>query len=153
MCGMKSNLLLWSFICVIIFACGKAEIESSGSPVPEKKITETSIVGSWELRELRGGFREPNAQVYYLAGNGNTWEFTDSTYRQSFQGDLANHGTYTLTKDTAQATGRLMDAFITNASTYTQKIYFEFNQDTLLLYDGVIAADGTIGKYVRIQVQ
>jgi hypothetical protein len=147
---MKSNLLLWVFICLVIYACGKAEIESGTVEDPEKKTTESSIVGSWELRELQGGFRPPNAQIYYSAGNGDIWEFTDSIYKHSFQGEFASVGTYTLTKDTALATGRLMDAFIMDGGNYKQQIYFEFNQDTLLLYDGQIAADGTIGKYVRV---
>ena len=110
-------------------------------------------MGSWELRELQGGFRPPNAQIYYSAGNRNIWEFTDSTYKQSFQGEFASVGTYTLTKDTALATGRLMDALNIGDGIYKHQIYFEFNQDTLLLYNGQIAADGTIGKYVRMQAQ
>ncbi|HSB93011.1 MAG TPA: hypothetical protein VLC28_07845 [Flavitalea sp.] len=146
---MKGNLLLWAFICVVIFACGKAEMENTPPSTPERKIPETSILGTWELRELQGGFRPANAQVYYPAGNGNTWEFTDSTFKQTYEGVLANEGTYTFTKDTALATGRLMDAFVMSTNNYLHQIYFEFKQDTLLLYDGQIAADGTIGKYVR----
>lgn len=150
MCAMKSNLLLSLFICVLIVACGKAEIENSNIPVAEIKITETSLPGAWELRELQGGFRPVNAQVYYPAGNGNTWSFTDSSYEQYFEGELANQGSYSLIRDTAQATGRLMDAFIMHTGNYTHQIYFEFKEDTLLLYQGQIAADGTIGKYVRM---
>ena len=150
---MKSNLLLWLFVCILIFACGKAEIDNSTDDVPGLKTTETSLPGIWELRELQGGFRPANAQIYYSAGNGNTWEFTDSTYKQSFEGKLANSGGYTLTQDTALATGRLMDAFVMDAGSYKHQIHFEFNQDTLLLYDGQIAADGTIGKYVRVHAE
>jgi hypothetical protein len=128
-------------------------MDNSSLGEPGLKVNETSLAGTWELRELQGGFRPANAQIYYSAGNGEIWEFTDSTYKKSFEGRLDNAGPYTLTKDTALATGRLMDAFVIDRGIYKHQIYFEFNQDTLLLYDGQIAADGTMCKYVRVDAK
>jgi len=45
-----------------------------------------------------------------------------------------------------------MDAisFRNNSNNYGFQIFFEISRDTLTMYHGVIAADGTISKYVRI---
>jgi len=45
-----------------------------------------------------------------------------------------------------------MDAFkLEQNSSY--RTFFEFSNDTLVMYNGMIAADGTITKYVRVEVQ
>jgi len=42
-----------------------------------------------------------------------------------------------------------MDVLILKQN-YNEKVFFEIAKDTLILYRGIIAADGTIGKYVRL---
>ena len=50
---------------------------------------------------------------------------------------------------TSLATGRYMDAFILNNNN-SAELFFEISNNTLTLYRGIIAADGTIETYERI---
>ena len=118
---------------------------------PNSTITYNSTIkGDWELREILGGLRAPNSSPFFAPGNGYIWKFTDSAY-QSYSGqELVRKGNYILTRDTSPATGKLMSLLIFPQND-NDKIYFEFSKDTLTFYRGMIAADGTIEKYVRLQ--
>lgn len=107
-----------------------------------------ALQNTWELRNVYGGYRTPGTSPNTSPGNKNIWKFTDSTYEQYVSGVLQKTGKYTVTKGTSPATGRLMDALILDNNT-TTKLFFEFANDTLVLYRGIVAADGTIEKYVR----
>jgi hypothetical protein len=118
----------------------------------KKNNTETvsnSIKGTWELRYVVGGYRAPGANPDYASGNGNIWEFSDSTYQYYANSQLLGQGSYSITKDTSLATGRYMDALILDNNN-SAKLFFEISNNELTLYRGVIAADGTIETYRRI---
>ncbi len=150
----SSTILVLSLI--LLGSCKKANTENPsvqlGLKVPvDSTITyKTTLKGDWELREIFGGLRAPNLSPYFAPGNGFIWKFTDSAYQLYSNEHLVSKGNYILTKDTSIATGRLMSALILPQN-FNDKIYFEFNRDTLVFYRGVIAADGTIEKYVRLQ--
>ena len=130
-------------LCIlVILGCNRSKTSD------EKKIYSDSLQGAWELRELRGGMIA-GLSPYYSPGNGNVWSFSDSTFKHYAEGKLVDSGTYTLTRDTCPATLTEMDAFVLSNS-YGYEIFFEISKDTLTLYTGVIAADGTIAKYIRI---
>jgi len=142
---MKQNIYLSALIFSILISVGCHRTKS----VDEKKVYSNSLQGDWELRNVFGGFGPPGRPTNFPAGNGHIRSFKDSTFKYYADGKLVDSGTFALTRDTCPATQTLMDAFILSNS-YGHKIFFEISKDTLTLYNGVIAADGTIEKYVRI---
>lgn len=146
---MKSlQLFSLFFAAFLIVSCNK-EIAKDSSNTSTRIASAGSIVGAWELRILYG-VQVPGISPYFSPGNGNIRKFDDSTYQYFEKGKLSSAGNYMLTKDTSQATGRLMDAIIL-VQEHKRKVHFEIVKDTLTLYDGTIAACGTIQKYVRIE--
>lgn len=150
---MKQITLLSSIIFLALLGCS---CQKENNSVPKKKLLSIadsgSIKGDWELRILYG-CQTLNCDPYFLAGNGNTWHFTDTTYLHTVK-SLSPHYTasdsavYILGEDTCQATGRVMDYFKAKDDPY-EGIFFEIKNDTLTLYRGIIPADGSIQKYVR----
>ena len=136
------SILVILAILAILVGCNRSETTD------EKKIYSDSLEGAWELREVRGGM-VAGLSPYYSQGNGNIWRFSESTLHHYAEGKLVDSGTFTITRDTCPATQTEMDAFILSNS-YSHHIFFEISKDTLTLYNGIIAADGTIEKYVRI---
>lgn len=140
---------------VVVTSCKKAGI----SPVKNKLISSgytvtdsASLNGFWELRILYG-CQTPNCNPYFEPGNGNTYQFTDSSYRLYFKSvspayTVSDSGRFTTGKDTSQVTGRHMD-FIRLKNDPYRILFFEIVKDTLTIYDGYIPSDGTIQKYVR----
>ncbi len=141
---MKQTIPLSALILsiLIIASCHRSK------SVDDKKVYSNSLEGAWELRELRGGMIA-GLSPYYSPGNGQIRAYKDSSFKFYVNGKLTDTGTFTLTRDTCPATHTLMDAYIISTA-YGHKTFFGISKDTLTLYDGVIAADGTIAKYVRI---
>jgi hypothetical protein len=144
------SLVLLFMLLNLQSACTKGDdAQIVVDPVLTSNNGPVSLQNSWELRSLYGGYSAPNRNPNYAPGNKNIWKFMDSTYKQYSGGVLRKTGTYTLTKGTSPATGRYMDVMILDRNAGAE-LFFEFSKDTLVLYRGVIAADGTVEKYVRI---
>lgn len=76
-------------LCVSIFiSCKKTE------------ITTVSLPGKWELRKSEGGVGGINTT--YLAGNGNTINFTANNFEFSDNGVVTYTGAYSIEKDNTQ---------------------------------------------------
>jgi hypothetical protein len=145
-----------SLACIIlfIFACKK----ENKSPVKNKLVSSgytvtdsASLKGFWELRILYG-CQTPNCNPFFEPGNGNTYQFTDSTYTLTIKStspaySVADSGRYTTGKDTSQVTGSYMDFIRLKDDPYRR--FIEIVKDTLTIYDGYIPSDGSIQKYVR----
>ena len=127
-----------ALISLLVFSCSKS-----------KKIPPAAadIVGVWELRKVTGGM---TGHVTFPPGNGHKYIFTNNEYKIYVNHNLKESGTYTRTRDVSYITNKETDALI--LSTYNYKIYYEFedNNNSLILYFGIIAADGTENKYARI---
>jgi hypothetical protein len=146
---MKNSILLsLLFIAFnLLISCTKdSEPEPTPAPYAGPPL---SLQNTWELRILNGGYGPPNRNPNYAPGNGIMWKFMDSTYERYNKGVVHQTGKYMVTKDSSQATGRLMDALLFERNAYP-KLHFEIVKDTLIIYMGVIAADGTVEKYVSI---
>jgi len=147
---MKQYILLFGILfigAIVLISCNKAEQKTNG-----KQDNSGTLNGKWELRVLHGGMAVNPSGPNYPPGNGDMWRFTDSLYERYANGQIVVSGKYSLTKDTSQATGKYMDAFILQQD-FPYKIFFEFSNDSLVMYNGMIAADGTITKYVRVENQ
>lgn len=74
------------FLCLSFIGCKKDSLQ--------KKIK-----GKWELRESYvGGSSSPFHQ--FAPGNGDTFEFTNSTYKADTSGQLLRSGNYSIIQDT-----------------------------------------------------
>ena len=110
-------------------------------------VNSTSIVGTWELRKVTGGFRGIYPGKDYPAGNDNIWKFSDSKYQTYYNNIAAESGSYSSGKDFSHATGRITDFVMLSNN---EKIYFEIENNILTLYKGEVIYDGTIEEYERI---
>jgi hypothetical protein len=146
---MKFAILLSLLFCSVscLVSCTK-DADPEPVPVPYAGPPLT-LQNSWEFRSFVGGYRPPNQNPNLPPGNGIIWKFMDSIYERYDKGQLYRTGKYSVIKDSSRATGRLMDALIFEKNSYP-KLHFEIVKDTLIIYMGVISADGTIERYVRI---
>ncbi|RPD47497.1 hypothetical protein [Paracnuella aquatica] len=136
-------------MCVAMLAFTGCE-KSSNNTEKTEPADATGLVGAWELRTGYGGFTLPNTSPNHAPGNGRIWVFTDTSYTMYGQGQVLNTGPYQRTKDIAPATGTVLDAIVMPQNG-NLKLHYQFVRDTLVLYNSVIAADGTIEKYVPVQ--
>jgi hypothetical protein len=135
---MKQVVLLF---CLFVFSasCKKDTSNSRGE-----------INGTWELRGVEGGFRDPSVTIDVSPGNGTTWSFRDTTFEYRNAGQLSRAGSFTKSRDSSAATGRVMNVLVFSNND-NDKVFFEISGDSLTMYRGTIAADGTIERYVRIK--
>jgi hypothetical protein len=130
---------------IFLFSGCKKEV-SADEIIDPKAVHSNSIVSKWELRKVTGGFRGVYPGKDFLPGNGNIWIFSDYTY-QTYQNNIALYSEkYSLGRDFSNATGQITDFLMLPAY---GKIYFEVKKDTLTLYRGELAYDGTIERYER----
>ena len=147
---MKVSYHLVVVILTSALLFGGCDKKSSSDKAKEPVENSNLIVGEWELRDLTGGM-VPNQKPGYPPGNGDKYKFVDLHYYERYiDGKVVASGSYSLAKDTCPATGRYMNAFVLEQNA-PWKIYFEFSNDTLVLYNGIIAADGTISRYVKVK--
>ncbi|MES2328712.1 MAG: hypothetical protein V4539_03850 [Bacteroidota bacterium] len=143
---MKKSLLLSLVFLNVLISCQK---DAAPDPVPTYSAPPLSLQNAWELRNVVGGYGPPNRNPNYAAGNGYIWKFMDSTFERYDKGQLFQTGKYRVIRDTSYQTGRMMDALVFDQNAYP-KVQVEIVKDTLIMYLGVVAADGTISRYVRI---
>jgi hypothetical protein len=149
---------LFTFVACLIVMAASCKKDSSG-PIKNKLkasgymvIDSASLNGFWELRILYG-CQTANCNPFFELGNGNTYQFTDSTYKLTVNSvapayTSSDSGRFTTGEDTSQVTGRYMN-FIRLKDDAYRRLFVEIVKDTLTIYDGWIPSDGTIQKYVR----
>ncbi len=148
--NMKT-IIAFAYLAIVILgysSCTKQTV----SLKKESSFSYNSLQGDWELRTLIG-CQVPGCNPNFNPGNGNIWRFTDSTFEAYADHKLVDSGRYYIGTDTCLQTNRVMDFFVNEQRTnlyYNDKIFFEFVDGQLILYRGVIAADGTIQKYSHL---
>lgn len=143
---MLRNIILFTVLCFLLFpvSCTKE------NAVKENKIHgQQTLPGTWELRSAYGGY-SPGFGGDFAAGNGTLWIFTDSNFERISKGNLYDSGRYHISSGINPATGTNMDMLTLDVD-FGPSFYFNIANDTLTLYLGIVAADGTIDKYVRIK--
>jgi len=108
-----------------------------------------TLPGAWELRYMYGGGTGLAVPEKTRSGNGYIKRFTDSVYWFANEDKVWDSGTYKLTTGINPETNVETDAMILHGDTLLPR-YFQIADDTLTIYTGIVAADGTIEKYVRI---
>lgn len=118
----------------------------------ENSFPYNTLQGDWELRTLLG-CQIPGCSPNFNPGNGNIWKFTDSTFEAYVDHKLVDSGRYFTGTDSCMQTNKVMSFFAKSTQGniyYLDKLFFEFVDGQLILYRGVIAADGTIQKYSHL---
>lgn len=136
-------------VLAVAFLLSSAACTKENSLMNNKINGPQTLPGIWELRSVSGG-NNPNNPGTFEQGNGNLWSFTNTTYRIYSNGSIADSGAYTISNGINPQTGMQSDALL--LGTFTSfPLYFDITNDTLTFYNGIVAADGTINKYVRIE--
>lgn len=105
------------------------------------------ITGSWEIRSSLGGYGVSGGSDY-PPGNGYIQQFTDSGYYIYQHGqNPVDSGTFKIEKNASTPYGQIMNK-LTYISNHNREVYYQISGDTLTIYDGIIAADGAVSKYV-----
>lgn len=144
---MKKNLTLFLLLlsATVLFSCKKNE------SIP----AESTLNGSWELRSVLG-IQVPGVSPNYQPGNGNVYVFNNGNYTIYMQGKIVDSGTYTIEKDIKPINNNTSTHSITLVSkmnSRNDKLYLKLGENSLVIFDGVIAADGIEGTYERLSLQ
>lgn len=133
-------------VVILLTACF-AGCTSSNKEITQQKLKTNILPGVWELRGVTGGMKLYNPDDY-KPGNGDLWRFTDTYFARVYHDSLFNSGSYTVTNTGVDMnTNRTINQFVFDN---TPAESFELKNDTLHIYNGIIAADGTISHYVKI---
>lgn len=106
-----------------------------------------SLVGKWELREVRAGMTPVKN---YAPGNGTRLEFTRSTYKRFSKGILTMSGNYTVVFDNTVmdevglvlTPGEFDNRIIFDEDDTALKIFMNITKDKLTLLSGYFPVDG-----------
>jgi len=131
-----TRLILFLFSLIFI-ACKK-----DAAPAPIVNEGNTVLSGTWEIRHVDFGQIGPPD---YPPGNGNQFTFTQSNYIYRSKGKAVDSGYYSI-KSVSADTSQL----VLNGDDQDPKNLFTIKKDTLVLYRGMIAADGDIETYVKL---
>lgn len=112
----------------------------------------TSIVGTWELRSVYGGYGMGGGN--YSRGNGHIVKFSKTDYQYYDSNQLKKSGTYKIVK-------LAKETYINGDVRLSNKIIFDNDSgktlllrvanNHLFLYNGLVAADGTVTEYEKIK--
>lgn len=122
---------------------------AAGCKKDHEEKNNDSVMGTWELRHIYGGFNPVND---FPAGNGSTLEFKDSTFKRYRNGQLIQSGTYELVK------GSFTNGEVTNVpykiiykiDIYTSYELLIISEGKLVFYGAPMAVDGTVTHYERL---
>ena len=136
--------------CFIFVACSNKK-ETAKDPAGAINLT-----GTWELREAQNGMM-PAAQ--HAAGNGNRWQFTETTFEQYTHDTLARNGSYSLVPDTTVSAsvglelpkGKFTHRIIFDRDT-TEKTFVDVRGDSMTIVSGFFPVDaGSMQVYVKTE--
>ncbi|MCD0476306.1 hypothetical protein LPB87_18095 [Flavobacterium sp. EDS] len=113
----------------------------------QKKSALEELNGSWELRHIEG-IQVANADPNFKPGNGNLLKFEGQKYERYYEGKKEEDGTFTITPEDTTINNRKANYSIM-FNKDTEKTYLSLLKNKLILFNGVIAADGTESTYEK----
>jgi hypothetical protein len=156
-CLYKNNFMKQKIQLLILLISSILFLENCKKNKAETPIIDNSnsILGNWELRQEQ--IRTIPA-TYYLAGNGNTLQFTNSNYSTFTNGNLVKSGQYNLISDqTAPSSvclslpeNQFKNRIFFDTSSNMEKTFIQVTHDSLEFISGCFALDkGYHYLYVR----
>lgn len=113
----------------------------------KKETSIANLNGTWELRTVVGG-QVPSTSPNLAPGNGNLMKFDQQHYEQIVDGKIVENDTYTLTPEKAKVNNQ--EANFNMATTNHGHRYIKLSARSLVIFVGVIAADGFELHYIKI---
>ena len=132
---MKGIFYTSIIICLLLSAVGC-----------KKKSAETNLNGTWELSSVNGG-QVAGVSPNIESGKGNLLKFSGQNYEKYIEGKLVSSGTFSLKKEAEVAVNK-------NKANYSilfgdEKLLVNLSAKQLIVFDGVIAADGFESIYKK----
>lgn len=112
----------------------------------KKKSAESNLNGTWELRGLIGS-QTVNSEPDLRPGNGTLLKFNGQNFEKYATGKLIETGTFTLQPENTTVNNTTANYSILMSTHAKQYLYL--SGKTLIVFDGVVAADGTQSTYVK----
>lgn len=108
--------------------------------------TEADLNGSWELRYL-AGIQVAGMDPNYKPGNGNLLKFNQQNYERYDSGKLVDSGKFTIKPEatTVNSSQTNYSILLKNET----KLYLNLSAKKLIVFNGVVAADGTEATYEK----
>jgi hypothetical protein len=113
----------------------------------KKEVSVSNLNGTWELRYLVGG-QIATASPNYEPGNGNRIIFKQQKFERYDDGRLVESGTFTLTPEKAKVNNEVANFSLITDNNLKQ--YIKLSPKDLVIFTGVVAADGTEAHYVKL---
>ncbi|MCC9070715.1 hypothetical protein LNQ49_03750 [Flavobacterium sp. F-65] len=113
----------------------------------EKKPVSNELDGSWELRYIEG-IQVADADPVFKPGNGNLLKFEGHKYERYSEGNKEEDGTFTISPEDTTINNRKANYSIT-FNQDAEKTYLSLLKNKLIVFNGVIAADGTESTYEK----
>lgn len=113
----------------------------------EKKAAGPELNGTWELRHV-AGIQVAGVDPNFKPGNGNYFKFEGQNFEKYSDGKKVKSGTFAVTPEDNVAVNN-------SKANYSIKFNNEENQylllsaDKMVVFDGVIAADGTESTFEK----
>jgi hypothetical protein len=131
------NLVKLALILLLTFVALSCKKESSIS----------NLNGTWELRSVVGG-QLAGASPIIAAKNGNQFKFNQQNYERYVDGKLIESGTFTLKAVKVKINNDEANfSMLTNTNLQQ---YIKLSSNDLVIFTGVIAADGFESHYIKL---
>ncbi len=132
---MKRIFYTSIIICLLLSAAGC-----------KKESAETKLNGTWELTHI-DGIQVAGVNPDFETGKGNLLKFSGQNYEKYIGGQLVSSGTFSIKKETEVPVNN-------NKANYSilfnnEKLLVNLSAKQLIVFDGVIAADGTESTYKK----
>lgn len=111
-----------------------------------KKTATTELEGTWEIRHV-AGIQVAGVDPNFKAGNGNLLKFHDGNFEKHTDGALVDKGTFSLIPASESINDKHSnyDLLLND----NEKVSILLADKKLVLFNGVIAADGTEITYEK----
>lgn len=114
----------------------------------KKKSDESDLSGSWELRRI-DGIQIASVDPNFKSGSGNILKFNDRNFEWYEENKLKASGTFTIQAEVKDINNTKSNYSIL-FNTSTDKIYINLTGKKLVIFQGIIAADGTESHYEKL---
>lgn len=113
----------------------------------EKKSGTPDLNGTWELRHV-AGIQVAGVDPNFKPGNGNYFTFKGETFEKFNDGKKMESGTFTITPEDNVAVNN-SKANYSISFNKEEKKYALLSDNKLIIFDGIIAADGTESTFEK----
>ncbi|MDB5020974.1 MAG: hypothetical protein JWQ28_2101 [Pedobacter sp.] len=114
----------------------------------KKEMSISTLDGTWELRSVTGG-QMAGASPNFEPGNGNQIKFNQQRYERYADGKLVETGKYTLSPEKREVNNDEANFSMLSNNNFQQ--YIKLSSKKLVIFTGVIAADGIEEHYLKLK--